>query len=68
MNVFVLCTGRSGSVTFYNVCKHIKNYTTSHESRKNLDLVLSKSFAGLESHPQNPLNTVLSNKLTRYSI
>jgi len=33
MNVFVLTTGRSGSTTFYEACKHIENYTCGHESR-----------------------------------
>jgi hypothetical protein len=33
MNVFVLCTGRNGSVTFSRACQHITNYTSSHESR-----------------------------------
>lgn len=33
MNVFVLCTGRCGSRTFYEACRHITNYTTGHESR-----------------------------------
>ena len=33
MNVFVLCTGRCGSVTFVEACKHIRNYTSAHESR-----------------------------------
>lgn len=33
MNVFVLCTGRSGSTGFIKACKHISNYTTGHESR-----------------------------------
>lgn len=32
-NVFVLCTGRSGSVTFANACKHITNYSSGHETR-----------------------------------
>jgi hypothetical protein len=31
MNVFVLCTGRSGSTAFYHACRHITNYTTAHE-------------------------------------
>ena len=35
MNVFVLCTGRCGSVTFAEACKHFTNYTTDHESRGN---------------------------------
>lgn len=33
MNVFVLCTGRCGSVTFSQACKHISNFTSAHESR-----------------------------------
>ncbi|XLY90013.1 glycosyltransferase [Ectopseudomonas mendocina] len=33
MNVFVLCVGRCGSVTFTQACSHIENYTASHESR-----------------------------------
>lgn len=36
MNVFVLCTGRSGSTTFIEACKHLTNYSASHESRSNL--------------------------------
>lgn len=33
MNVFVLCTGRCGSVTFSKACSHITNYTSGHETR-----------------------------------
>ncbi len=33
MNVFILCTGRSGSTTFIKACKHADNFTASHESR-----------------------------------
>lgn len=32
MNVFVLCTGRCGSMTFAEACSHAVNYTTGHES------------------------------------
>ncbi len=32
-NVFVLCTGRCGSVTFSEACKALTNYTVGHESR-----------------------------------
>lgn len=34
MNVFVLCTGRTGSHTFYEACRHLTNYTASHESQR----------------------------------
>jgi hypothetical protein len=33
MNVFVLCTGRCGSVTFAKACSHFDNYSVGHESR-----------------------------------
>lgn len=33
MNVFVLCTGRCGSMTFQRACAHLTNFTSSHESR-----------------------------------
>jgi hypothetical protein len=36
MNVFVLCTGRCGSTTFIKACKHIKNYSSGHQSRCHL--------------------------------
>lgn len=32
MNVFVLCTGRCGSVTFAKACSHFANFTSGHES------------------------------------
>jgi predicted O-methyltransferase YrrM len=34
MNVFVLCTGRCGSMTFAAACKHITNYTSAHERQR----------------------------------
>jgi hypothetical protein len=33
MNVFVLGTGRCGTVTFVKACSHITNYTAGHETR-----------------------------------
>lgn len=36
MNVFVLSTGRCGSMTFERACRHIGNYTAAHESRVGL--------------------------------
>ena len=33
MNVFVLSTGRCGSLTFARACSHIANYSAAHESR-----------------------------------
>lgn len=36
MNVFVLTSGRSGSLTFAEACRHIDNYSTGHETRVGL--------------------------------
>ena len=33
MNVFILNTGRCGSTTFIEACKHISNFSSAHESR-----------------------------------
>ena len=32
MRVFVLCTGRCGSVTFATACNHITNFTSGNET------------------------------------
>lgn len=34
MRVFVVGTGRCGTSTFYQACKHITNYTVGHETKK----------------------------------
>ncbi len=36
MNVFILCTGRCGSMTITRACDHISNYTNAHESRSQM--------------------------------
>ncbi|MCB0571601.1 MAG: hypothetical protein KDC66_17645 [Phaeodactylibacter sp.] len=33
MNVFILCSGRSGSTTFIRACQHIDNFSAGHETR-----------------------------------
>jgi len=37
MRIFVLCTGRCGSMTFAKACSHITNYTSAHESGRYVD-------------------------------
>jgi hypothetical protein len=37
-NVFVLCTGRCGSKTFAEACKHLDNFSAAHESRAHIPL------------------------------
>lgn len=34
MNVFVLCTGRCGSLTFFRACQHIDNFSAGHETHR----------------------------------
>jgi len=36
MNIFILSTGRCGSVTFIKACAHIQNFTSAHESNKGI--------------------------------
>jgi len=36
MNVFVLNSGRCGSTTFIEACRHIRNYSAGHETRLRL--------------------------------
>ena len=36
MNVFVLTTGRSGSLAFAEACRHITNFSSGHETRVGL--------------------------------
>lgn len=48
MNVFVLCTGRCGSTAFFQACRHMTNFTTSHEDKRS---VLGKArFSYPEDH------------------
>lgn len=34
-NIFILCTGRCGSMTFIRACGHITNYSVGHETKIN---------------------------------
>lgn len=36
MHVFVLCTGRCGSMTFIKACSHFSNFSAGHETRSGL--------------------------------
>jgi len=36
MNVFILSTGRAGSMSFERACRHITNYSAGHETRSGL--------------------------------
>ena len=47
MRIFVVCTGRCGSVTFSKACSHITNYSVGHETN------VSKLGAGRFAYPSN---------------
>lgn len=48
MNIFVLSTGRCGSMTFSKACQHITNYSSAHESR--LPFIGDKRLAYPDNH------------------
>lgn len=48
MNVFILGTGRCGSVSMIRACRHITNYSSGHESRASLSG--PERFAYPENH------------------
>lgn len=47
-NIFVLCTGRCGSVTFATASSHLTNYTAGHETRASY--ILAPRFAYPANH------------------
>jgi len=48
MNIFVLNSGRCGSTTFIQACRHITNYSAGHESR--IRLVGAERLAYPDQH------------------
>lgn len=59
MNVFILCTGRSGSTTFVKACSHITNYSSGHETRTKLNGVDRFSFPENHIEGDNRLSWLL---------
>ena len=59
MNVFVLNTGRCGSVTFIKACQHISNYTAAHESRSHCIAGERLAFPDNHIEADNRLSWVL---------
>lgn len=66
MRVFVLCTGRCGSVTFSKACEHVYNYTVGHESRA--DMIGSSRLTYPDNHIEvdNRLSWMLGRLDRRY--
>lgn len=48
MNVFVLNSGRCGSTTFIQACRHISNFTAGHETR--VQLIGAERLAYPDNH------------------
>lgn len=59
MNVFILNTGRCGSVTFVKACRHISNYSAGHESRINFTGVQRLAYPDNHIEADNRLSWFL---------
>lgn len=59
MNVFILCTGRCGSVTFTESAKHITNYSAAHESRTHYTGAARFSYPANHIEADNRLSWLL---------
>ena len=59
MNVFVLCTGRCGSLTFATACRHMTNFTVGHESRASESGAARLSYAEGHIEVDNRLSWLL---------
>ncbi|MCB9053252.1 MAG: hypothetical protein H6556_27775 [Lewinellaceae bacterium] len=66
MNVFILCTGRSGSMTFIRACQHIDNYTADHESRVSLTGAERLDFPDNHIEADNRLSWMLGKLGKKY--
>lgn len=65
-NVFVLSTGRCGSVTFYRACQHITNYSVGHEDRSRLIGKDRLAYPGSHIEIDNRLSWFLGRLQRRY--
>jgi len=66
MNVFVLCTGRSASVTFTRACQHIDNYTAGHETKTSLIGPARLDFPDFHIEADNRLSWMLGRLGKKY--
>lgn len=65
-NVFVLCTGRSGSTTLAAACKHITNYSSDHESKASEIGSARLDYDDWHIEADNRLSWMLGNLEERY--
>ena len=66
MNIFVLNTGRCGSMTFIKACQHITNFTAMHKSRSNLIGAQRLAYANHHIEADNRLCWMLGRLDERY--
>lgn len=65
-NVFVLCTGRCGSVTFSKACGHFSNFTVGHESRSKIGGAARTQYPQAHIEIDNRLTWFLGTLEARY--
>lgn len=58
-NIFVLCTGRCGSMTLSHACNHLTNWTAAHESKSYLTGAARLAFPPRHIEIDNRLSWVL---------
>jgi hypothetical protein len=66
MNVFILCTGRSASVTFIRACQQIDNFSAGHESRTSLLGEQRLDFSSFHIEADNRLSWMLGKLGKKY--
>lgn len=66
MNIFVLSTGRCGSLTFIKACRHIRNYTAGHETRRSLCGIARLQYPDNHIESDNRLSWLLGRLDERY--
>lgn len=66
MNVFIICTGRTGSKTFAKACSYFTNYTSAHESRLGLTSQEKLKYAPNHIECDNRLSWMLGSLYKKY--
>lgn len=67
MNIFILNTGRCGSMSFVKACQHIENYSSAHESRINLTGEARLAYPCHHIEVDNRLSWLLGRLDAKYS-
>ncbi len=67
MNVFVLCTGRCGSVTFIRACEHATNVSAGHETLARMTLGARLDYPANHIEADNRLSWILGRLQKRWN-